>query len=242
MSQFATSKGRKLKMKIAMINQKGGCGKTSTTAILAKALADTGKSVLLIDADPQAGLTSIFMGDVEIKESLFEIIIGKQIEPLKTLVNGIDIIPSDYRLDKVFLSVDQFTLNDGLKDLFKKYDFTIFDTPPTVQGISQAILIISDKVLIPTDISIQSKKPTAYTIEQVNKTQKTPAVILIGYKEKSGTGFNAILNKDFIDSFGSLVKASIPKSTMTAKLAGQHTKTTQAVREKIFSEILKAAL
>ena len=229
-------------MKIAMINQKGGCGKTSTTAILAKALADTGKTVLLIDADPQAGLTSIFMGDVEIKESLFEIIIGKQIEPFKTLVNGIDIIPSDYRLDKVFLSVNQFTLTDGLKDIFPKYDYAIFDTPPTVQGISQAALIISDKVLIPTDISIQSKNPTAYTIDTVKKTGKTPAVILIGYKEKSGTGFNAIVNNDFKNSFGEMIKAIIPKSTMTAKLAGQHTKTTQAVRDKVFSEILKAVL
>lgn len=228
-------------MIIAMVNQKGGCGKTSTTAILAKALADSGKTVLLIDADPQAGLTSIFT-ESEPKEGLFEMIIGKTVSPVKTQVNNIDIIPADYRLDKVFLSVDQFTLKGSLKDLIPKYDFVIFDTPPTVQGISQAVIIISDKVIIPTDISIQSKNPTAYTIETVKKTEKTPAVILIGFKEKSGTGFNAVLNNSFMDTFGNLVKAIIPKSTMTAKLAGIHTKPTQSVREKVFAEILKATI
>lgn len=227
-------------MKIALVNQKGGCGKTSTTAILAKALADQGKKVLLIDADPQGGLTSVFI-EAETKSGpgLYDAIIGHEVTPVKTNTENINIIPADYRLDKVFLSVNHFALESKLKTVVKKYDYAIFDTPPTVQGISLAVMMICNKIIIPTDISIQSKGPTKYTIEMIKEIKKKPALVLIGYDEKA-RGFNGQLNLDFITEFNGLIKSKIPKNTTAAKLAGQQVKTTKAIKEKLFNEILKA--
>ena len=131
------------KMKsLAVINQKGGSGKTTFSSLLVKTLSEKGHSVLAVDLDPQGGLSTIYLGEtLEERKGLFEFLVNKEIEGCihpteRNLFDGkIEILPSDYRADKIFLSSTPYALK-YLKEL--PYDFCVIDTPPTVQGITKA--------------------------------------------------------------------------------------------------------
>jgi len=142
-------------LKISICNQKGGSGKTSTAVLLTLALAGAGRKVLAVDTDPQGGLTSLLDpdGGEERRGGIFELLMGEAPSPVHVDRGGIrfDFLPADYRLDKVYSSVSPFSLRDRFKN--GEYDFIVFDTPPTVQGISRAAALASDKIIIPTDVS-----------------------------------------------------------------------------------------
>ena len=111
---------------ISIVNQKGGSGKTTTVSLFAKSFCNEGKKVLIIDTDPQGGITSIYLNS-DSKTGLYDILIGDYPEKgnnvFQSLVNPeIDIIPSDYRLDKIFLTLSPYSLESSLKEFIKSYD------------------------------------------------------------------------------------------------------------------------
>lgn len=231
---------------IAIVNQKGGSGKTTATALIVKALADSGKNVLALDADPQGGLTSILSSEefphVD-KTGIFEILMGKKPEfgdtiqeTQRDLFQGkIDLIASDYRLDKVFLSASPFVLK-FISSL--QYDFVVIDTPPTVQGITRAAICAVDSVLIPTEISVQAKGPTAYTIKEVIELEKTPRVIFSGWKDPGEKGgFQANLSRDFQNEFGQYVVGNIPRNSTAVSFASEWKKSTPSTKAGIIKTL-----
>jgi len=144
---------------IAIANQKGGVGKTTTASSLAAELAISGFKTLIIDADPQANATNMFLRENEITTSLSEVLLSSPKEigagisdkRLTTALEGLDIVPATITLANFDreppLAIKK--LRSTLKDVEKDYDFTIIDTPPNFGLLLSASLIASDFVVIP---------------------------------------------------------------------------------------------
>jgi len=227
---------------IAVVNQKGGAGKTTFASLLVKTLSEKGKSVLAIDLDPQGGLTSILLGESDTeRKGLFEFLMTKNIDGSIHSVDGnlfdgkIDVMPSDYRTDKIFLGVTPFAFKP-LGSL--PYDFCILDTPPTVQGITKAGMIFADRILIPTEISIQSKAPTLYTIEAIKELEKIPEVVFSGWKDPGDKGgYQANLTREFDSLFSKYLSGNIPRNSTAVSFASEWKKATASHKQGILAEL-----
>jgi len=229
--------------KICITNQKGGSGKTSTAVLLTLALAGSRRRVLAVDSDPQAGLTSFFIpeGWTE-KRGLYDLIMGDNPEPVHIDRGGIvfDLIPADYRLDKIYSTLAPFAIRDAFK--CADYDMIIFDTPPTVQGISRAAAMASDRIIVPTDISRASIRPTIYTLTALKEIEKTGQVYLIGKDPgEDGRGFTAETARTFIEELGRNYAGTIPRSVSMQKIVSDTVRSWSPARiEKQLNPILEA--
>ena len=141
---------------IAIANQKGGCGKTTTTVNLAAYLALNGKKTLLVDLDPQ-GSSTRHLGLNELDKTMYDILMrGLDIRALikNTMVSGLDIAPTNNFLGKAELELAskltarESVLRPKLRSL-EGYDYVLIDTPPTLGFLTLNALVASDMVLIP---------------------------------------------------------------------------------------------
>ncbi len=233
---------------ITVLNQKGGCGKTSLSVLLSIALASTGKKVLAVDCDPQGGLTSFLdPSEDDTRPGMFEIISSGQKKIPDVVVHvdrrgiEVDLIPADFRLDNVAPTMDPFNLKRLFKAI-KGYDYLIFDCPPTVQGISRAAAIVADKIYIPADIAAPTLGPTLYTLSSLTDLEKAGEVILIGYKEpkKENKGYMAELSRKFIEKLNGHYVGTVPKTITTARAIADPTSNwTQTKFDKILKPLIE---
>jgi len=141
---------------IAIANQKGGCGKTTTTVNLAAYLALNGKKTLLVDLDPQ-GSSTRHLGLNELDKTMYDVMMrGLDIRALikNTMVSDLDIAPTNNFLGKAELELAskltarESVLRPKLRSL-EGYDYVLIDTPPTLGFLTLNALVASDMVLIP---------------------------------------------------------------------------------------------
>ena len=161
---------------IALINQKGGTGKTTTAINLGSALAAKGKKVLLVDFDPQANLTYSFGIHPE-KGSITEFLQGKQ--PLETLLSNkesLAILPSSSTLADFEVSiVNKIGRENILKERLSKvrgFDYILVDCPPSLSILTVNALNATDEVLIPVQMEILSLQGLAQLIGTIREVKQ----------------------------------------------------------------------
>ena len=144
---------------IAIFNQKGGVGKTTTNINLAACLAMKGKKVLILDIDPQGNTTSgIGIQKRSLKNTIYNILIDKEFDPkkaiIKTNVKNLDLIPASVDLagaevELVQIEGRESTLKNGLDKVKDNYDYIFIDCPPSLGLLTINSLTAVDSVLIP---------------------------------------------------------------------------------------------
>ena len=164
---------------IAVANQKGGVGKTTTTANLGAALARHGRRVLLIDMDPQGNLTSAVGISKKTEQTIAEALLDHR-APLPTIhvENGIcrlDVAPATLALAGAEAALmnklgREQRLRDQLNRNAAGYDIVVIDTPPSLGLLTINALVAADRVLIPTEarfFSLQGLQMIEESIEEV---------------------------------------------------------------------------
>jgi chromosome partitioning protein len=168
-------KGGKTMRKIALVNQKGGCGKTTTAINLAQFLAGEGKKLLLIDLDPQ-GHAGLGLGaEVDHAEkTIYEVLLGEIpiSEAIQTLQENLDAVLSDVVLsgfDQVMAGASEreYKLSQSLVDVENDYDYLIIDSPPSVGLLTFNGLVAAEEVIIPVDASFFSMHGLGKLLETI---------------------------------------------------------------------------
>ena len=162
---------------IAIANQKGGVGKTTTTINLSACLAEKGKKILVIDTDPQGNTTSGFgLEKNDIENTIYELLLGEiSIEEsiIKNAVEGVDIIPSNVNLAAVEIELigvnkKEFILRNEVEWVKDRYDFIIIDCPPSLSLLTINSMTTADTVLVPIQCEYYALEGLSQLIHTVN--------------------------------------------------------------------------
>lgn len=143
---------------IAVTNQKGGVGKTTSCVNLAAYVASAGKKVLLIDIDPQGNACSSVGVEIENdQKSIYEVLIGEAtvkeaIYP--SVMKGLDVMPStvdlsEAEVDLVYMDNREKVLKEALSSVKDEYDFIFIDCPPSLGLLTVNVLTATDTIIIP---------------------------------------------------------------------------------------------
>ncbi len=169
-------------MIIAITNQKGGVGKTTTALNISAALALIGNKILLVDTDPQAHSTISVLDDpVRYSKSLFDVLMRSD-EKFESIVAtstipGLDIAISKISMAKLEPSLlgeidGHYRLKDVLEPIRPKYNHIIIDTPPTLGLITLNSLVAATHILIPIQSSYLCLEGTDDLLETIDKVKK----------------------------------------------------------------------
>lgn len=151
---------------IGIVNRKGGVGKTTTAKNLAYSLTLENKKVLLLDFDPQCNSTK-GLASRHFNKSVVNLLRSEKIERCiyKTRYN-LDIIPGDSYLASE--SIKKNILNDQLQLVSFQYDYIIIDTSPYFNELTAEILLVSNLIIIPTEIEVDSLDAMTTTLNELN--------------------------------------------------------------------------
>ena len=178
---------------IAVTNQKGGVGKSTTTINLSACLVEKGVRVLVVDSDPQGNTTSgLGVNRNQDFPSIYEMLIGdKKPEEciMKEILPGMDIMPANIDLtgaeiDLLDYEDKEFHLKDGLDNIKNNYDYVLIDCPPSLSILTINSLIAADSLLIPLQCEY-------YALEGLALLKKT--IDLIRTRLNSSLGISGIV-------------------------------------------------
>ncbi len=174
---------------VAVLNQKGGVGKTTTTINLAAALVKQGRSVLIIDLDPQANATSgLAINKSALKHSVYDVLVS-DVSPqdtiLQTRIEGLSLLPATTELaaaeqELVGVSSREQVLKNALETVV--YDYILIDCPPSLGLLSINALAAAHTVLIPVQTEFYALEGLGLLMQTIQRVQAglNPALSLLG--------------------------------------------------------------
>jgi chromosome partitioning protein len=212
---------------IAVTNQKGGVGKTTTAVNLSACLAVQGKKVLLLDTDPQGNATSgIGLEKRELKFCIYDALINEM--PLqriicKSQIEGLDVVPATIQLagaeiELVSTISREVRLRSVLEEVREAYDYIIIDCPPSLGLLTLNALSAADTVLVPIQCEYYALEGLGQLTNTINLVKKhlnsklvLEGVLLTMYDSR--TNLSAQVAEEVRKHFGSKVfKAVIPRN------------------------------
>lgn len=162
---------------IAVANQKGGVGKTTTAINLAACLSVKGKKVLLIDMDPQGNATSgIGVDKTEIQYTIYDLMIGESSIKdciIENVFRDMDLIPTNVDLAAAEIELigvprTEFILKDEVDFIKEKYDFIIIDCPPALSMLTINAMTTADSVVVPIQCEYYALEGLSQLIHTIN--------------------------------------------------------------------------
>jgi chromosome partitioning protein len=227
---------------LAIANQKGGVGKTTTAINLASALAHRGKRTLLVDIDPQSNSSIVFCDVLKLQRSTYDVLANPSVDIkeiiIHTTVANLDIAPARISLAKLEsqLAGDldaPFRLKEALARVRNSYDVIVIDTPPALGIATVNALVASSHLLVPIQASyfaLEGTDDLLETIEKV-KARANPDLKIIGVlitlvdkRTKLSKDITSQIRKVFSDN---VFKTTISKSVRLEE--------SPAYRESIFT-------
>lgn len=210
---------------IAITNQKGGVGKTTTSINLSAGLGRRGKKILLLDFDPQSNATvGLGINKDDIKKDIFDVIVNEanvNEAILKTSAKNVDIIPSSINLAGIDIYFSSRKIKsesiffETFKNVKKSYDYLIIDCPPSLGLINRNVLSISDSIIIP----IQAEY---YALEGLTQLLSTISLVKKMFNSKL--------------TIGGILLTMYDKRTNLAKEVADEVK--KFFKEKVFKEMI----
>lgn len=217
---------------IAIANQKGGVGKTTTSINLSACLAEAGKKVLVVDIDPQGNATSgLGVEKNELENTIYELFVGEcELSDclIENVLDNLSVLPSNVNLsgaeiDLIGIEKREFLLKKYITPIRDNYDFIIIDCPPSLNILTVNAMTTADTVLVPIQCEYYALEGLTQLIHTINLVKKKlnpllelEGVVFTMYDSRTNLSLQVVENvKDNLKQ--NIYKTIIPRNIRLAE-------------------------